>query len=376
MAGLQVNIYVSVGVTWFAALATLIGRVLARRMARVDWWFDDYFSVLAFLFATGYCAIMIEWTLHWYLGKLMPDSLDDAARERVLYYCGMLGFFNSLCYASSLACSKLSILAFYWRLFKVSVIRIPILLMVGISAVWWIIRTFMLTFRCVPTRAIWDKSIKDAVCNIDSDKFFMGTITTHFLLDVAILVLPIVPVFKLRLRLQQKLGIVGFFLLGTIVCVASCIVLVILVHWPATTTQLPYDYATFCIWGAVEVNIAVVSGCCPLLRPIIGRVFPTLFPSGTQRSSQRRPSNAIKLTNLTSKAEKTRNADESSSMHELADPENRLDVDYLQDDRESGAGVHTIISSENKDRMHMRESELGLSRIHVRQETVVQVRGV
>lgn len=73
----------------------------------------------------------------------------------------------------------------------------------------------MLTFRCVPTRAIWDKSITDAVCNIDSDKFFLGTITTHFLLDVAILVTPIVPVFGLHLRFQQKLAIVGFFLLGT-----------------------------------------------------------------------------------------------------------------------------------------------------------------
>ena len=44
------------------------------------------------------------------------------------------------------------------------------------------------------------------------------------------------------------------------VCVASCIVLVILVRFPTDSQQLPYDYAMFCIWGAVEVNIAVVSG--------------------------------------------------------------------------------------------------------------------
>lgn len=41
---------------------------------------------------------------------------------------------------------------------------------------------------------------------------------------------------------------------------ASCIVLIILFRFPADTKQLPYDYATFCIWGAVEVDIAVVSG--------------------------------------------------------------------------------------------------------------------
>lgn len=144
----------------------------------------------------------------------MPSTLDEATRENILYHARILSFFNSLCYASSLACSKISILSFYWRLFKLSIIRIPILVLLAVSATWWIIRTFMLMFRCVPTRAIWDKTITDAVCNIDSDKFFLATITTHFLLDVTILVLPIVPVFKLRLRLQQKLAIVGFFLLG------------------------------------------------------------------------------------------------------------------------------------------------------------------
>lgn len=52
-----------------------------------------------------------------------------------------------------------------------------------------------------------------AVCKID--KFFFATITTHFLIDIAILVLPIVPIFKLHLRLQQRFATISFFLLGT-----------------------------------------------------------------------------------------------------------------------------------------------------------------
>ena len=145
----------------------------------------------------------------------MSDSLDESARENILFHARKLGFFNSLCYAASLASSKISILSFYWILFKHSVIRVPILTLLVISATWLILRTFMLIFRCVPTRAIWDQTTKDAVCNIDNDKFLLGTIITHLLLDVIILVLPVVPIFSLRLRLQQKFGIVGFFLLGT-----------------------------------------------------------------------------------------------------------------------------------------------------------------
>lgn len=52
MAGLQNNLYAGIGVTWIIALATLIMRVIARRVTRVNWWFDDYFSILAFVRAS------------------------------------------------------------------------------------------------------------------------------------------------------------------------------------------------------------------------------------------------------------------------------------------------------------------------------------
>lgn len=72
----------------------------------------------------------------------------------------------------------------------------------------------MLIFRCVPVQSIWDKTITGSVCNIDGGKFFLGTITTHFIMDIIILILPIVEVSRLRLRLGQKLGIIALFILG------------------------------------------------------------------------------------------------------------------------------------------------------------------
>jgi hypothetical protein len=42
-------------------------------------------------------------------------------------------------------------------------------------------------------------------------------------------------------------------------------VLVELVNYDNNTTQMPYDYAMFCILGSVEVNIAIVSGEQPKL---------------------------------------------------------------------------------------------------------------
>ncbi|KAH8693468.1 hypothetical protein GQ44DRAFT_753944 [Phaeosphaeriaceae sp. PMI808] len=376
MADLQANLYVCIGITWFAALAALVMRVTARRMTRIEWWFDDYFCVFAFLWASGYCAILIAWAADWYLGKIIPPDVSKEHFDQIYYYSRKLGFFNSICYASSLACSKISILSFYWRLFKTSIIRIPILVTIVISSMWWIIRTFMLTFRCVPTAAIWNKNIKDAVCNIDGNKFFLGTITTHFLLDVIILVLPVLPVVNLRLRASQKAGIVGFFLIGVIVCVASCIVLVILITYPAEHGQYPYDYTTFCIWGAVEVNIAIVSACCPLLRPLGRRFLPTVFSSAARYGSQplSRPSKAIKMSTI-AKTELEKEGDDNSSTRQFAHMEDGNSDDYGH--HENTTGIQTMISSESDHAGYQDGGDvLDRDGIRVRMETTVEVNAI
>lgn len=72
----------------------------------------------------------------------------------------------------------------------------------------------MLIFRCVPVYAIWDSMVPNTKCNIDSTRFFFATITTHFLMDVAILLLPIWEISKLRMKTREKFAIIGFFMLG------------------------------------------------------------------------------------------------------------------------------------------------------------------
>lgn len=50
-----------------------------------------------------------------------------------------------LFYAFSLASAKLAILAFYWRMFKLSNIKIPIKILAACTIIWLILRV------CLPT---------------------------------------------------------------------------------------------------------------------------------------------------------------------------------------------------------------------------------
>lgn len=75
-------------------------------------------------------------------------------------------------------------------------------------------QTFLTTFHCLPVNAFWDYTIKKKVCAIESSKFFFGTVLSHVILDIAILVLPIVQIQKLMLPGMQRLGIILMFMFG------------------------------------------------------------------------------------------------------------------------------------------------------------------
>lgn len=155
-------------------------------------------------------------TIHWSLGQYMPDDISTEARNEILHYSRFIGFFNSLTYAFSIAASKLAILFLYWRMFSHSSIRIPIQVMIALVISWIILRTFMVIFRCIPVQFYWDKTIPNGECKIKDTEFFFGTVFTHFLMDIAILILPIFQMSKLRLHRGQKITVVGLFLMGIV----------------------------------------------------------------------------------------------------------------------------------------------------------------
>ncbi|KAH7123112.1 hypothetical protein EDB81DRAFT_699967 [Dactylonectria macrodidyma] len=320
MTGLQPNVYAAVSITWAAALPALVLRAVARRMTKMAWWFDDYFCVSAFIFASGYNTILLIWTIDWGLGQYVDQSLSQAQKDNLLLHSRLLMYCSQFCYAFSIASSKFAILCLYWRLFKLSSIRIPIQMMFVICLIWIILRTFMVIFHCVPVRAYWDKSIKNARCEINDAQFFFGTVLTHFVMDVIILILPIIELSRLYLPLGQKLAVIGLFVIGSIVCLASVFVIIESVQYDVNTTEMSHDVALNFMWGSVELNIAIVSACFPLLRPVFRRILPKSFLSSHGKSHQiSRPINIIRLTTVATNEDK--DGDESSSNHAMADLE-------------------------------------------------------
>ncbi|CAM1502461.1 Fc.00g044450.m01.CDS01 [Cosmosporella sp. VM-42] len=317
----SIDVYVSIFITLTFATLALLLRLAARRVTKVNYGYDDLLAVVAFICAVVWSTLVLIWVLHWRLGRTLKDTSDEDTVDEILTKSRLILYFAELSYAFSLAFSKFAILAFYWRMFSTSNIRIPIQILVGTSVIWLVLRTFLAIFHCVPVQAFWDKTIEGATCAINDSEFFFGTVLAHFFIDIAILILPVMQVRRLHLRAGQKLAVIALFMFGILVCIASIFVLVESLKFDPRTNEMPFDIAWIMVWATVEVNLAIVSACLPMLRPIFRRLLPGSLLSSEGHSSQplSRPTGAIKLTTLT----RTKEADdESSSTHHLHDLEN------------------------------------------------------
>ncbi|KAF2806482.1 uncharacterized protein BDZ99DRAFT_479726 [Mytilinidion resinicola] len=166
----------------------------------------------------------------------------DTPVDQVLERSKLILWNEEIFYAFSLAFSKLSILAFYWRMFKNSNIKKPIII-------------------------LFESNVK-GTCNINDSNFFFGTVLAHLIIDIAILILLIMQIRKLQLPITKKVAIIAMFMFGFFVCIASVVMLSESLKYDTSSPEMPWNVSPIIIWATAEVNFTVVSACFPMLRPI------------------------------------------------------------------------------------------------------------
>ncbi|KIL93007.1 hypothetical protein FAVG1_04188 [Fusarium avenaceum] len=321
----QPDLWISEFVT-FAAATVFIGlRLLSRRLTRIEFWWDDWFAIGCYAVAIAWVVIIPLW-IEEGLGLHINEIKSTKTKAEILMQNGLLLYVAELFYATALFCAKASILSFYWRMFRVTNIKLPIQILGGCALIWIIIRTIMGIFHCIPVNRFWDASAGGS-CAIEDKKFFFGTILVHVILDIAILALPILQIRKLQLPTLQKIGIMLMFVFGIVICASAMVIIVASTQFDATSEDLTWNLCTIVIWASVEVNLVTVSTCLPTVRPACLYIFSCGNPSsqiGSGSNSYGGPSygrsqtkNTIRLSTLPN----NKDNDESSSTHQLADSE-------------------------------------------------------
>ena len=211
----------------------------------------------------------MTWMINYGLGKHIYVQPPARIPECVVVFLKAL-FTTEVCYTGTIVFAKLSILAFYWRLFsRNNFVRYAVMVITAIVAMWGIAVFLIVVTQCRPIQGFWDKSLTTAVCSVDSYRFFYGNSTPNIITDILLILTPLPAIWALRLELRQKISLSGIFLLGIFVTAVSITRLVVLVNLDITSQDVTWVFRMPQIWTCVELNIAVVCGCLPQLRPLL-----------------------------------------------------------------------------------------------------------
>ncbi|KAF5665325.1 integral membrane protein [Fusarium heterosporum] len=319
------NIIAAAAITLPLSTLALAARLFARKITKAGYGIDDAFAVVGWLGSLALLTNGMIWIRDG-LGKPMEVGLtDDFTFQDKNRLAWIHMWTTSFTYTFAIAFSKFAILAFYWRLFQFSDIRIPIQILSGITISWFLCRLFMVTLQCLPITVMWNgtQEEKDAKCHIRESTFFFSTVLTHVLIDSAILILPAIEVGKLHLPKGQKFAVIALFAFGAMTCLASIFVLIESFRFKSDSKEMTIQMGLHYAWSIAECNFAVIAACLPMLRPVARRVLPGSFLTSDNGQSTQFSSplsipfsNGVRLVGVSKT--RTRENDGGSSTHELA----------------------------------------------------------
>ena len=122
-------------------------------------------------------------------------------------------YYDEILYNTGIALTKLSVLAFYRRTFSIARPLKKAVFFVGLFTIaWWVSFIIASILQCVPIRAYWDPRVK-ARCE-KKYAFFLGQTIPNIALDFVLLIMPLHPLWKLKMKRSQKTTLVIVFMLG------------------------------------------------------------------------------------------------------------------------------------------------------------------
>ncbi|KAK8112571.1 hypothetical protein PG984_013097 [Apiospora sp. TS-2023a] len=171
----------------------------------------------------------------------------------------------------AMACTKLSFVFFYRRIFSISRTLDRSLRALGVLIVLWAIAVVGATLFCCGTMffAIWKPVSEMAMC-----RFFLNVLmafcVTGLLIDLVTIAIPIPIVWRLKLSTTNKLVASCSFLVGAVTLALSLVRLIISVGFVKESADPHTDFilntTLYCYWGMVECSVSVMAACIPALQ--------------------------------------------------------------------------------------------------------------
>ncbi|WVQ84257.1 hypothetical protein IAT38_006409 [Cryptococcus sp. DSM 104549] len=279
-----VTLVVSVLATVFTGLRMLSKGWIVRRFTS-----DDWFTVLAWVFSLGVSVSAMIGARNG-LGRVDSDIPADMVDPQMRSIYSFTIFYNL-----SLMATKTAILILYVRMAAAhqflryaSIATMAVVNLAGVALV------LINIFRCHPIRAAYSSEDGGTCLNLIS--IFLSSSPVNILTDLAILLLPLPILTRLRMPFRQKCVLVATFVVGGFVTVIDVVRVVYLqnalkAEYNASTSVIyalnkldneqskdfGYHVSYSVMWSSVEVSVGLMCCCVLVLKPLVLRLLPAII---------------------------------------------------------------------------------------------------
>ena len=148
-------------------------------------------------------------------------------------------------------------------------------------ALYYIIAILLTIFECTPVKKSWEKQLPGTCINLQT--FFFANAAFNVITDILVMVLPIPVIAQLQITRKQRIGLGLIFCVG-ILATATSIVRMTTLQTGSKSTDITWTTTNSTIWSGIEINVAIVCACLPILRAPLQAIFPRLFGRTTVSS--------------------------------------------------------------------------------------------
>jgi fucose permease len=190
--------------------------------------------------------------------------------------------------------TKTSILLFYLTLSKThKVFRRATIATLVVVNVGGLALTILNILQCRPVSSAWASPVPDSAHCTNIVTIYLSSAPLNIITDIAILFLPMPILTSMRLPKKQKIILVITFGFGIFVAVVDVVRIAYLQDAQRNTLQAAEqnntesgndqrntgDFAWFSslsfMWSTVEINLGIMCGCVPALKPLVRRFLPS-----------------------------------------------------------------------------------------------------
>ncbi|KAF7560805.1 hypothetical protein G7046_g3346 [Stylonectria norvegica] len=267
---------------FITALATIVvfARMYVRSIVIRNPGWDDAFMVFAMVLSwAGQVAIIVQ-ASHGagrHIGDVDPD----------VYMIGMkLNFISQPIYLIAICVVKLAVGSSLLRIASTKFYKYLILSIMGFMAFYTIGCFFTIIFQCSDIRILWDSSVK-SVCW--SRQTLQGLSYTNASLNILTdllfaIVIPTPMLWNLNVHFRTRVTLIGILGLGVFACAAAFIKLGYVTNYGKLGDWL-WDSRNISIWTAVELNVGIIAGSLPCLRPLFKRLLGSMYGKSSSRKT-------------------------------------------------------------------------------------------